>query len=51
MRGNTNENVCWMHSSLLTSVDVTEFETTQAYSNLDLITYSTSDINNPEKKI
>jgi hypothetical protein len=51
MKGKTNENFYWMHSSLLTLVDVTEFQTTQAYSNLDLITYSTPDINNPEKKI
>jgi hypothetical protein len=27
---------CWMRSSLLASVDVTEFQTTDAYSSLDL---------------
>jgi hypothetical protein len=28
-------NFCWMRSSLLASVDVIEFHTTEAYSNLD----------------
>jgi hypothetical protein len=31
-----DENFCWMCSSLLASVDVTEFRTTEAYPN-DLI--------------
>jgi hypothetical protein len=36
-------NFCWMRSSLLASVDVIEFQTTEAYSNLDLteVKYST----------
>jgi hypothetical protein len=29
-------NFCWMRSSLLASVDVIEFHTTEAYSNLGL---------------
>jgi hypothetical protein len=29
-------NLCWMRSSLLASVDVIEFQTTDAYANLDL---------------
>jgi hypothetical protein len=28
--------LCWMHSSLLASVDVTEFQATEMYSSLDL---------------
>ena len=31
------KNLCWMHSSLLVLVEVTEFHTTEAYCNLDLI--------------
>jgi hypothetical protein len=33
----TDVNFCWMRSSLLASVDVIEFHTTEAYSYLDLI--------------
>jgi hypothetical protein len=37
-------NLCWMRSSLLASVDVTEFQTTEAYSSLGLtnVVYSLS---------
>jgi hypothetical protein len=39
----TDVNFCWMYSSMLTSVDVIEFRTTEAYSNLGLtnVKYST----------
>jgi hypothetical protein len=32
----TDADVCWMRPSLLVSVDMTEFQTAEAYSNLDL---------------
>jgi hypothetical protein len=31
-----NANFCWMCSSLLASVNMTEFQTAEAYSSLDL---------------
>jgi cellobiose-specific phosphotransferase system component IIB len=39
----TDANFCWMRSSSLASVEVIEFRTTEAYSNLDLtkVKYST----------
>jgi hypothetical protein len=33
--GRTDANFCWMHSSLLASVDVTEFQTTRACADFD----------------
>jgi hypothetical protein len=36
----TDANFCWMRSSLLAAVDVIEFQTTEAYYNLDLIKVS-----------
>jgi hypothetical protein len=35
-RYQTDVNFCWMRSSILASVDVIEFHTTEAYSNLGL---------------
>jgi hypothetical protein len=44
-------NFCWMCSSLLASVDVIEFHTTEAYSNLGLtkVKYKTNKHSREEK--
>jgi hypothetical protein len=44
-------NLCWMRSSLLASVDITEFQTTDAYSSLDLtnVIYNLSKHSRDEK--